>query len=73
MSRAVILEKNNQVKSIKTSRSFKSKVVQKASLVKVTEKMPFRIKITNIGVPGYGSNNPAPIGIAVIGFSNYIL
>lgn len=73
MSRATVLEKKNYVKRIKTSKSFKSKVIPKAGTVQVTQKLPFRIKITNIGVPGYGANTPAPIGIAVIGFSNYIL
>jgi hypothetical protein len=35
--------------------------------------LPFRVKFMNIGIEGYGPNNPAPIGIAVIGFNNYIL
>lgn len=35
--------------------------------------LPFRVKFTNIGIEGYGPSNPAPIGIAVIGTSNYIL
>lgn len=35
--------------------------------------LPFRVKITNIMVEGYGPNNPAPIGIAIIGVNNYIL
>lgn len=73
MSRAVVLEKKNYVKSIKTSKTFKSKIVQKAGMVQVTQKLPFRIKITNIGITGYGPNNPAPVGIAIIGFNNYIL
>jgi hypothetical protein len=35
--------------------------------------LPFRVKFTTIGIESYGPNNPAPIGIAVIGFNNYIL
>ena len=35
--------------------------------------LPFRLTITNIGIEGYGQNNPPGIGIQVIGFSNYIL
>jgi hypothetical protein len=35
--------------------------------------LPFRVRFTNIGIEGYGPNNPAPIGIAVIGLNNYIL
>lgn len=37
------------------------------------KKLPFRIKFVNVQVPGYGASNVAPIGIAVIGFNNYIL
>ena len=73
MSRAIVLEKKNYVKSIKTANSFKSKIVQKSGMVQVTQKLPFRVKITNIGIPSYNSNTPAPIGIAIIGFNNYIL
>jgi len=35
--------------------------------------IPFYVRFTNIGIAGYGPGNPAPIGIAVIGTSNYIL
>jgi hypothetical protein len=35
--------------------------------------LPFRVKFTNIGIGAYGPNNPAPIGIAIIGLNNYIL
>jgi hypothetical protein len=35
--------------------------------------LPFRVRFINIGVIGYSPDNPAPIGIAVIGLSNYIL
>jgi hypothetical protein len=35
--------------------------------------LPFRVRFKNIGFLGYGPNNPAPIGIAIIGFNNYIL
>jgi len=35
--------------------------------------LPFRVKFINIGIESYGPNNPAPIGIAVIGLNNYIL
>lgn len=41
---------------------------------KVKEDLPFRVRFTTIGVgQKYGPNNPAPIGIAVIGFNNYVL
>jgi hypothetical protein len=35
--------------------------------------LPFRIRFTSVDIPGYGRENPAPIGIAVIGLNNYIL
>jgi hypothetical protein len=35
--------------------------------------MPFRIKFQNIDIGAYSPANPAPIGVAVIGFNNYIL
>jgi len=41
--------------------------------ITVTEVLPFRLSITNIGIEGYSSSNPPGIGIQVIGFSNYIL
>ena len=34
---------------------------------------PFYVAFTNIGIPGYSKHRPAPIGIAIIGYSNYIL
>ena len=39
----------------------------------VTEILPFRLTITNIGIEGYRASNPPGIGVQIIGFSNYIL
>lgn len=40
----------------------------------VTEVLPFRIRFTNIGIDStYGPDNPAPIGIAVVGYNNYVI
>ena len=39
----------------------------------VTEILPFRLTITNIGIEGYSASNPPGIGVQIIGFSNYIL
>ena len=39
----------------------------------VTDVLPFRLTITNIGIEGYRQNNPPGIGVQIIGFSNYIL
>ncbi len=43
----------------------------KNRLSEVIDKVPFRIRVTNITVPGEA--NIPPIGIAIIGFNNYIL
>ena len=40
---------------------------------KVNQSLPFRVRLSNITVSAYGPSNPAPVGIAVIGFNNYIL
>jgi hypothetical protein len=45
----------------------------KNRLSEVIDRMPFKIRVTNITVPGYSPTNVPPIGIAIIGFNNYIL
>jgi hypothetical protein len=40
---------------------------------KAIDIIPFYVRFTDIGIAGYGPGNPAPIGIAIIGVSNYIL
>jgi hypothetical protein len=39
----------------------------------VLYELPFKIRITNIKVPGYTPINVPPIGLAIIGLNNYIL
>lgn len=39
----------------------------------VREQLPFRVKFLNKGFSAYSPENPPPIGVAVIGFNNYIL
>lgn len=39
----------------------------------VMYKVPFKIKITNITVPGYSPIDVPPIGLAIVGINNYIL
>lgn len=41
--------------------------------VKAEEILPFRVRFTSVDIPGYGRENPPPIGIAIIGTNNYIL
>jgi hypothetical protein len=35
--------------------------------------MPFRVNFQTVDMGAYSPSNPAPIGIAIIGFNNYIL
>lgn len=44
-----------------------------AIFAEVETVLPFRVRFTNIDIGGYSPSNPAPIGIAIIGFNNYIL
>jgi hypothetical protein len=39
----------------------------------IQEQLPFRVRFINKGFSAYGPENPPPIGVAVIGFNNYIL
>ena len=74
MASAVILNKQKQkAQTIKSSDYPIVKIFQGRRTVKINEVLPFRIKFTNIMVPGYSGSNVPPIGIAVIGLNNYIL
>lgn len=53
-----VIEVNNTCKSRKAT---------------VLYELPFKIRITNITVPGYTPFDVPPIGIAIIGLNNYIL
>ena len=65
MAKAVIQDiKDQRLVSIKTADFYRAKI---------NYKVPFRVRFINIGVPGYGQNGSAPIGIAIIGLNNYIL
>jgi hypothetical protein len=50
-----------------------AKIIFKPRAVRVNQSLPFRVRLTNVGIASYGPSSPAPIGIAVIGFNNYIL
>ncbi len=58
---------------IKTDNYARSSIVDTVGTAIVFDELPFRIRFTNIIVPGYGPNNVPGIGIQVIGYSNYIL
>jgi hypothetical protein len=74
MASAVISTKQKQkVRSLGTKNYPIVKISEGKRTAKISEVLPFRIRFTNIMVPGYSASNPAPIGIAVIGLNNYIL
>jgi hypothetical protein len=74
MASAIILNKQKQkTRTIESSDYPIAKISQGRRAVKINEVLPFRIRFTNIMVPGYSANNAAPIGIAIIGLNNYIL
>jgi hypothetical protein len=59
---------------VASKNSFTSKVSENNRSADIIGVLPFRISFTNIVVPGYSyPNNVAPLGIAIIGFNNYIL
>jgi hypothetical protein len=74
MASAVIATKQKQkTRTIESVDYPIVKIIQGRRTVKINEVLPFRVRFTNIMVPGYSASNPAPIGIAVIGYNNYIL
>jgi hypothetical protein len=74
MATAIIVKnKSNKLKAIEAVTSGLVKISKPSPIVKINEVLPFRIRITNIQVPGYSITNPPGIGIAIIGLNNYIL
>ena len=52
---------------------FRSTVLESTRTVKINEVLPFRIRFTEVRVPGYSPNNVPGIGLQIIEYSNYIL
>ena len=74
MAKAVIQDvKAGYVKKIFTKSSGIAKISYSSNRAKIQNVPTFRVKFINLGITGYSPNNPAPIGIAVIGLNNYIL
>lgn len=73
MASVKISESLNKVKTIKSSSFPIFDITKSKQVVSIQPVLPFKIKFINIGIPGYSANNPAPIGIAIVGFTNYIL
>lgn len=62
-----------RLSNLSTANVKKAKFIDVPGRSTFEETLPFRIKFINIGIEAYGPNNPAPIGIAVIGLNNYVL
>lgn len=73
MATAVIIDKSSKTRKVEPKRYPRFTIVPSKRTVKINDVLPFRIKLTNITVPGYGPNNIPGIGVQVIGYSNYIL
>lgn len=72
-SASLLYNNTNKIKKINSKSYAIINLKNKTKEVKINETLPFRIRFKNIRIEGYSMSNPAPIGIAVIGFSNYIL
>lgn len=73
MASVKIIDKPKHLASVKNINHRKFHIKKSAHKVEITYKLPFRIKFTNVQVPGYGPTNVPPIGIAIIGINDYIL
>jgi hypothetical protein len=73
MATAVIINKSNLTRKVESKDYFKLKIVSPERIVRINETLPFRVKFTNIIIPGYNANNVPGIGLQVIEYSNYIL
>jgi hypothetical protein len=70
---AAIVPTRQRVTSFKNKNFAVSNFTSSTTTATPESVLPFRVKFINIGIESYGPNNPAPIGIAIIGFNNYIL
>ena len=70
---AVIVPARQRITNFKNKNFSISSFSSHAATATPESVLPFRVKFINIGIESYGPNNPAPIGIAIIGFNNYIL
>lgn len=73
MATAVIVDKSGLTKKIEQKNFSRFKIIPSNRTARIEDILQFRIKFTNITVPGYGPNNVPGIGLQIIGYSNYIL
>lgn len=73
MALAVIIdEDHHKAKSINSVNYARTNIIPISRTVKINEVLPFRVRFTTIGIPGFGSNVPG-IGLQIIEVNNYIL
>jgi hypothetical protein len=73
MATAIIVDKTGTTRRIEEKLYPRFNIVPSKRTVRIEETLPFRIRLTNITVPGFSPSNIPGIGVQVIGFSNYIL
>lgn len=74
LNKASISKKSEfEVISIKSSDINSITIYDSKPASEISEFLPFKVKFFTIGINPYGSTNPAPIGIAIVGYSNYVL
>jgi hypothetical protein len=61
------------VRKVVKNDSFITKIIFKENKAAIREVLPFRVKFTNVGITTILSSGAQPIGIAIIGYNNYIL
>jgi hypothetical protein len=67
------IKTKTKVTPIRDFKSSKIKTVDYSKKVSINQILPFRLRITNIGIEGINPLNPPGLGMQIIGFSNYIL
>jgi hypothetical protein len=74
MATTVITTKNPVItRVVEEVREHKTFISSPTRLSIINDTLPYRIRLTNIQIPGHDINNIPGIGIQIIGFSNYIL
>jgi hypothetical protein len=73
MATAIIVDKTGTTRRVEEKLYPRFNIVPSKRTVRIEETLPFRIRLTNITVPGFSPSNIPGIGVQVIGFSNYIL
>jgi hypothetical protein len=75
MSKTTLIDIKPKAKilPLKDFKSSKIKTIDYSKKVLINEILPFRVRITNIGIEGIDPLNPPAIPMQIIGYSNYIL